>query len=279
MRPAVRPVVACALALLAAGPAAADPFRDQQWRFTLEVPAGWERMSADEVGTLNTVMRSLTRSEDATYEVGFRPTGSNPGDYPFVLIQKVPGEIERATYDEIHKGLTRSLRMPVQSVEGKAAEPTVGRAVLDRSRHRVAVTDTFKAPGVGPVRSLTIGHLGESGVVFVHCYAQEEEFAKTKPTFDQLNDSFRYDLGYEFLPAGAEPATAGAGTGEQPAAESAADGPGMEVSLAVGGVVALIVGVFMWVVFKVAGPTPARHGRRADAPVARRVRRRSSYDD
>jgi hypothetical protein len=218
----------------------------------------------------------MTRSEDVTYEAGFRPKGTDPGQYPHVLIQKVPGEIERASYDEVRRGFAKALRLPVKSVEGTTKEPTLGVAVLDRSRNRLAFMEKLKAPGVGPVRGLSVGHLGESGVVFVHCYAEEDGFAEAKPTFDQLNDSFRFDLGYEFQPAGYErpkkPAKKDADDVES-AADSAGEPPDLTTSLIVGGVVTVVVGAFMWVVFKAAGPSKPRRGRRP----ARR--RRDAYDD
>ena len=46
--------------------------------------------------------------------------------------------------------------------------------------------------------ALSVGHIGSQNVVFVHCYAMQQDFSNWLPTFELLNDSFQYDDDYRF---------------------------------------------------------------------------------
>jgi hypothetical protein len=55
--------------------------------------------------------------------------------------------------------------------------------------------------GVGKVQGLSVAHLGKEAVVSVHCYAKEQSYATYLPLFQDLNNTFSFEDGYEFVPA------------------------------------------------------------------------------
>jgi hypothetical protein len=57
--------------------------------------------------------------------------------------------------------------------------------------------------GEGTVHGLSIGMLGKDGVIFLHCYAKADKFARSVPLFEVFTDSFQFVKGKEYNPADA----------------------------------------------------------------------------
>ncbi len=81
------------------------------------------------------------------------------------------------------------------------------------------------------VHGISYGMLGKEGIVTLHGYALEGDFAKHLPVFNQMADSFRYDEGFQFVP--------GARTTARPIG---IDWPGALVGALVGGTVGGAIG-------------------------------------
>jgi hypothetical protein len=194
----------CVCAHLGAVSLSAAPYRDAARHFTLDLPQGWEALSPEELNQINTAVKQLKAPQPIRYETGFRRSDSDPGSYPFVLLQVQTANTTGASYEELEKALSRDLNAPLKELQGQLTDVvkdmSIGTAVLDRTRNRVLVRMQMNVAGEGPVQGLSVGHLGKDGLVFLHCYATAPEFERWLPTFNQLNDSFRYDAGYTFTP-------------------------------------------------------------------------------
>jgi len=192
------------IALLASSPVArAESYRDAAHHFAMDLPKGWEVMSSAELAQINAFVQQKMPGQVA-YIQGFRPKGSALGSYPYSLVQLQAGNTA-ASYEEIEKTLARETNGAVKKVEGSLAdlvkEISVGSAILDRTHNRILVRIQMTVAGVGPVQGISVGNIGSEGIVSIHSYALENDFARHVPTFNQMNDSFKFDSGYTFTPS------------------------------------------------------------------------------
>jgi hypothetical protein len=173
-------------------------YRDPKVHFALELPDGWEAMSSPELDRINALARQLRADGKVQYSAGFRKKGTLPGSYPYVLAQWQPG---RGTYEDVERSLavakdsTKNLEGPLADI---AQNLSVGSSTLDRSRNRTIHRLEMDVALLGKVQALSIGHLGAEGILSLHCYARAADFQKFLPVFEQLNEGFQYDAGYEF---------------------------------------------------------------------------------
>src|SRR5262249_36730037 len=84
--------------------------------------------------------------------------------------------------------------IPLRSLE-------IGETSLDRSTKRLMMRMQASVVGDGVVHGLSIGMLGKEGVVFLHCYAKQERFARMLPVFEVFADSFEFAAGKDYDPA------------------------------------------------------------------------------
>jgi hypothetical protein len=218
------------LACLVSGNAIqAETYVDKAHHFEIDLPKGWGPMSESELSAING-FANMRLGGAVTYLQGFRRKGTALGAFPYALVQFKEGSMN-ATYEEIENSITRDLPGAVKKAEGSLSDLTsnisVGSAVLDRLHDRIVIRMKLDVATIGTAQCLSVGHIGSEGIVFVHCYAQDKSFANCLRTFNDLNDGFEYDEGYNFKP----------GQGG-----SVLDGPmrhgiiGAIVALAVGGV-------------------------------------------
>ncbi len=192
-------------AVLAAAPlAAAEPYKDAGRHFAFALPAGWGPMPADELQTLNDFIAGRNVGAKVRYTAAFRPAGAPRGSYPYVLVQPLDVPTAGASYDDIERELGKEMTEPLNKVEGALADVgknlALGSAVLDRTNNRFVTRMQMEVAGVGPVQGLTVGHIGADGIVCVHGYATAPNFDARLPTFNALNESFRFDAGHAFVP-------------------------------------------------------------------------------
>jgi hypothetical protein len=183
--------------------ALAETYRDKERYFTVELPKDWQVMTDQELAKINQAAGNSFMSK-IHYIQGFRPKSSAAGTFPYALVQFEAGPVN-STYDEIEKSFAKEIPGAVKKAEGSlsdlAKDISVGNAVLDREHNRLIFRVQMTLAGVGPAQGISIGHIGSGGVVFIHSYSKEADFAKYLPTFTKMNDSFEYDKGHTFTPA------------------------------------------------------------------------------
>lgn len=216
-----------------------EEYRDANRHYRVNLPPGWNIMDANELKAINAEAGKLGLKGGMRYEAGFRAKGAV---FPYVLVQYIPGLKSGASYAQIEKSIAQEFKTKVQSVEGPVADliknVNVGSAGVDRSRNWVVVRMKMDAAGVGALQAYGVGHLGANGVVFLHGYSQDKDFAKDLPALNQLNEGFQYDAGHAFKP--------GSGSFHF------LDWPGAVIGGVVGGIVGVIMALFAYIFRKMA---------------------------
>src|SRR5437764_1401012 len=84
-----------------------------------------------------------------------------------------------ASYEEIAERLSREIHASVKEAEGAFPDlvksTSVGSATLDRAHNRLLIRMKMDVGPIGTVQALSVGHLGSEGIVFLHCYAAEQD--------------------------------------------------------------------------------------------------------
>jgi hypothetical protein len=175
-------------------------FQDTTHHYSIDLPLAWQEMSSGELRQINQGARMLGFGSKITYHAGFRRKNTKPGTCPYILVSAKPGRL--SSYEEVERALDRDIPRAVKQAEGAlrtlASNMSVNGAALDRSTNRIIFRSQLDVHGAGTMQSLSVGHLGSHGVVFVHCYAFDKELSAWLPTFERINDSFHYEEGFAF---------------------------------------------------------------------------------
>lgn len=186
-------------------PAMADTYSDPALHYSLELPANWVAMRADDIQTINAIVRQRGLGQSIQYTTGFRPKGSAAGSYPYILLETRPQKTGGDSYEQIEQALTKDLPGGVKQVGGAWADAikntSVGGAVMDRASNRMVIRLTTEVEKVGKVQAMSVYQLGSEGIVVLHCYALDQDFVKRLPEFEKINDALHFDEGYTFKPA------------------------------------------------------------------------------
>jgi hypothetical protein len=173
---------------------AAELYRDPNVHFSLEIPAGWQMMPAEEIQQLNDALEGLNPGKGGRYHAGFRRRGAEPFTLPYVLLQVMPGRYA-ATHAEVQKTLARQFGTPGSGI---------GPPVLVADRDQFQFHFQSATPDGQPTRGVGVGRLGAEATVLVwtHSADRTEVFARDNTTFTAMTDSLRFDKGHTFTPSG-----------------------------------------------------------------------------
>jgi hypothetical protein len=242
------PALAAIIAI--AANASAGEYRNEAHRFSMTIPDDWVEIPAAEIASTNAEVARRNFGTKVEYIAGFRQTARGFGMAPYILIQPLPNSIRGASYDELERSLSRELGTEIKNAEGAIADLgknlQVGSAALDRSKNRVVIRLQMDVVGQGRTQTLSVGHLGAERIIMVHAYAIEQEFQGALPTFERINDSFRFDPGHQFTPgSGGFWGNVGRGAGR---------------GALIGAIVGLVIGLFV-LIAKVARKKPRSRQR------------------
>jgi hypothetical protein len=207
------PVIVAAVVLVGAGRVGAETYRDAAHHFTLEVPAGWRVMEPG----IAAVLRKEFHQElggDAEFLVGLCPRGTviplAPGNMPtpFAFAYFVRSDTAGRTAEQAEQ--TACEHIPgwsstwgfVPTTEDGVAYQSLE---YDRSRSRAVIRFRLGEPG-WQCDGVEFVHVGSEGTLHVVAITRTPEYEKYRPTFEQLDQSFRFDQAYVFTPAAPKPA-------------------------------------------------------------------------
>ena len=192
--------------LVIPSPGNAESYRDAANHFQLEVPNNWRTLTADELARFN------TGAKNTPYDGAFRPVDKFFGSAPYILYLVHRGAYTGASYEDIERDIASSTKTVLIKDKGESAADIfnnlrVGEGFLDRDRNRLYMRSEVDI-GLGEkTQVFSDFHLGSAGSVQVIGYALANEVAEFVPQFVRMNESFRFDPGFQFKPF-ARPPTA-----------------------------------------------------------------------
>jgi len=198
--------LAIALWSMVAAPAHADEFyKNDTYGFSVEIPQRWVSVSPDVVTQINTAV-AMFLQQKVTYLACLVPKGRTSQELPRILVQFQPWDGGAPTYEALEESLKRDIKDAVKEVK-KEIVPLrsleVGDVSLDRSTNRLLMRMQASVAGDGTVQGLSVGMLGKDGIIFLHCYAKQDKFARSMALFEVFADSFQFVKGKEYNPADA----------------------------------------------------------------------------
>lgn len=183
---------------------AGEQFADKTRGYTVELPERWVSVSPNVVTQINHAV-ALFVKQNISYQGCFVPSGHTSSELPRILIQFQPWDGEIPDYDSLEQKLKSEMPAALTKVKKDAGAPLrsleVGDVALDRKANRLMMRMQASAPGDGVIQGLSVGMLGRDGIVFLHCYARQDRFARTVPLFEVFADSFRFEPGRAYEPS------------------------------------------------------------------------------
>jgi hypothetical protein len=197
------PALAAGIFLLAINEGRAESYRDDAHHFTLQLPEGWGRMPPDALAAANASGQDWPVPK-SDFLAGFHRTTPARAGSPIILLQFEPERLEGKSLEEIERKWSRDSQRVARLGEGLVANGrsslSVEPVVIDRDAKRLTLRVRMDVPGAPPLACYTVGTIGKRGIVLLHCYTAEAEFAQWLPELIAIADSVHFDSGYEFGP-------------------------------------------------------------------------------
>jgi hypothetical protein len=209
--------------------------------YSVSFPGGWKRLPDEDVEKMVAVVHKSPSAQNLRWEAIYQSGEASISlNYPYVILQVASyggGQIDDAGIQSAVKAMTGNNFKSVtphtgnEAMDAALSSASFGVAQYDAGNHVVYQPISMNIPAVGDVKGMIISHFGRNAVVSVMCYDRINDFAKTRPTFDQIAGSFQFDSTATFVPHYAFLQNVGAGA--------------IRGAL-VGGLVGAIVGGIMW---------------------------------
>jgi len=192
------------MALIAEPAQAGDQYKNDVHGFSVEIPDRFVSVSPNVMSQINSAVAMFLKQK-VSYVACFVPLGHTSSELPRIMIQFQPWDNGEPTYEALEESLKRDVKAAIGEVKKETGLPIrsveLGQIALDRKENRIVMRMQAAVRGEGTVQALSIGMLGKSGVVFLHCYATSERFARTVPLFEVFADSFKFAPGQAYDPA------------------------------------------------------------------------------
>jgi len=195
--------VALLAALAAARAAPAETVSDAALGYTLEVPAGWQRIPD---ATLRQNFAGVTKpgAPLPNFVAAFQPKrNASYFEYPYVLVHVQDygngvslSSVSRSDVDEIVSSITGLKPDQIKRSMSDEAAAALKGAAIERPTVITSppgfVTDIhLNVAGRGDVRGRSYALLGRTKVAYVHFYAREADWSSNSRTLEGLVTSFR----------------------------------------------------------------------------------------
>src|SRR5688572_4781684 len=193
-------VVFCAVA------AQTDEHRDARMHYVFQLPDGWTKLPAE------TIELATAMGKEA-FDTGYQPADQLPGQFPFFVVQPTSQQFAGFSLEDIARGLARAnpIGMHKEGFKPFIKNARVASFDFDKTKKRVVIrieltTIDLNATDERKVRGISYGMIGDDAIVWLHCYALEQDFERYSAMFNGAADSFRYDNGHEFVQGRRRPA-------------------------------------------------------------------------
>ena len=180
------------LNLMGGGLAPAEIYRDRERHYEIALPREWRPMDA-----------ALPKKTNIQYTAGF-VTSRGLMNAPYILVQEQSVPTLGASLDEIEaevrKGLPAGLKQARSKLGASITDLDINEIIFDRDKRRILMSLQISAGPGQTLRAQSCGMIGKEKVLFFHCYSPLKQFAEHQPTFQSIQNSFCFDLGYTYEP-------------------------------------------------------------------------------
>jgi hypothetical protein len=219
----------------------AETYRNEDYQFQIEVPAGWSPMTYPELQMATKLAQQAAGpSQSVKYVAGYRMRRDITA--PYFLVQIMSGSPTGQTFEQIEAELKKTLPDATRSVQAKLSDYisdlNVGQAKIDRDRARMVVRMSMGGTGGGSLECISFTNFGSKSVICLHCYASPKYRVAMQPQFAALADSFQWSPGFEFK----ENSSAGLDVTDSAASAGI-----------IGGVLGGLAGAVIWTIKKMLG--------------------------
>lgn len=188
--------------------AQSSPHVDDANHFSAQVPDGWYPIQPSLIETLDQQMDEQVPNKRFRYVGGYSTSLEGAMTYPYVLFQVTNGPMNRTTEAELVRSFNAKTWKEDVADRTKALSNLKDfdlEAAYDPVEQRIVMPISGDVPGIGPLRGLSVGHVGSHGIVQINCYAQATEFDAVMPTFQKWIDGMEIDADYRWEPGSAGP--------------------------------------------------------------------------
>lgn len=200
-----RALSAVAVLSLATIALAQDRVAGKEW--SLDVPAGWVRYSAEEIAALNADSLRRMPTKNFEFVAGFRAVDAGDDGLPYVLIQetKLPGGT-LPTFEELEEYF--GAKSGDLTAEAKSATADIFKSlelqkpVIDRAKARMYVSLSIDLGGGRTIKGLCVGQFTAGAMPQVNLYADAATFEADSKRVDEFVGNLRVLSGFEFVPGG-----------------------------------------------------------------------------
>lgn len=181
-------------------------YRDDAGHWSLVIPRGWHQLPAEAVGRASERARALGMQRVPQYVAAFAREGVSDLVFPYLIVQVIPGAMWKANQAELEAAFTsgaaeRGVDEVKQTLPKTLAGSAIGTPVFDRVKNRYVFRTVVRLPESGDVAGLSVGVVGNDGVVQLNFYDAGSSFQASQPEFDSLIAGFAFDPGYAYDPA------------------------------------------------------------------------------
>ncbi len=178
---------------------------------SITVPEGWVLLDDAVLERIN--LAAVERSLPIRYFAGLVPPVQPEGSPVYVLFQWEGRALSLTTRERIEGEIRTNLDATIGGAPADARTSIVG-PTFDWTKTRVSFRVEQTINGM-PSTTLTTGHLGATGILWVHCYppvvgAEPDTYT---PLLNGIADSVRFDPGYSFEERGGDGGPDRQGTG------------------------------------------------------------------
>jgi hypothetical protein len=153
------------------------------------------------VDALSQQLEEQAANKRSRYVGGYSMSPAGELTLPYVLLQVTDGAMNRMT----EAGLIREFKAEPWNKEVSEALSNVLRDVdlqptWDPAKRQIFMSVAAEAPGVGPIRGISVARVASHGLVQINCYARASEFDAATPAFQEWIDGLQIDADYQWKP-------------------------------------------------------------------------------
>jgi len=174
--------------------------------FSFTLPAGWEEIPKEVIDSyLKTLQEQSPQPLALSYDAAFQKISASYFAYSYLFVQILQDgpwpkdKIQKlVSTGEWKESLERGIDTVEDSLQDMLRISEIGQTTYDTERNIILSKMDSEVVGVGKISAMTAIILSRYGAVALFWYSTADSFDSNLDYFNQIIDSFRYDVGYEY---------------------------------------------------------------------------------